>query len=73
MAPLMVRVAHVVHLETERVLQVIPGLLSLQAGDDGRPFGDVHDHQTTRLGQRTGDLPYLTGRRQTVCTAHRSS
>ncbi|MGH3857952.1 MAG: hypothetical protein ACRDR6_31585 [Pseudonocardiaceae bacterium] len=39
-----VRVSHVVHLEAERVLQVVARLLRLQAGHHGRPLGDVHDH-----------------------------
>lgn len=47
--------AHVAHLETEGVLQVVTRLLGLRAGHHGRPLGDVHDHKTTSFGQTCRD------------------
>jgi hypothetical protein len=61
-----VRVAHVVNLEAERVLQEIARLLGLQAGHDGRPFTDVYDLEGIGLGQHAGDIVYLLGSRHPV-------
>lgn len=66
MPPLTVRMTHVVNLEAERVLQVVPRLFRLQPGHHGRVLGDVRDHQTTSLVQVGGDLPYPVGGRYTV-------
>lgn len=61
MPPVAVRVADVVNLEVERVLQVVARLLGVQTGHDGRPLRDVNDHQTIGFGQHAGDLPNPIG------------
>jgi hypothetical protein len=43
----MVRMLHVVHLEAERVLQVVARLLVGQPGHDGCPLGDADDLEVT--------------------------
>ncbi len=61
MSPFTVRVSHVMNLESKGVLQVVARLLGLKPRHHGRTLVDVDDHQTTRLGQGAGDLPYLVG------------
>jgi hypothetical protein len=68
MPPVVVRVADIVNLELKCVLQVVPRLLSLEARYDSRAFRDVHDHQTTGLGQIAGDFPKPFGNRNVVVT-----
>ena len=54
-----VRVADVVHLEAERVLQVVARLLIGQSGHDGRPVGDVDDDQAATVGHALGHFVQL--------------
>jgi hypothetical protein len=61
MATLDMGMADVVHLEAERVSQVVARLFGAQAGHHGRAVGDVDHHQIPCLGQRTGDLAYPVG------------
>ncbi len=62
-----VRVADVMDLEAERMLQVVTRLLTVQPGHDRRPVADVHDHQAAALGNSAGGLMQLPGRGDAVC------
>ena len=64
-----VRMPHIVHLETERVLQVIARLLVVQTGHDGSSLADIYYPYALGLRQRAGGLLNLAGRRYPVCVA----
>src|SRR5213592_2413887 len=57
-----VRVAHVVYLEAERMLQVVAGLLIGQPGHDGGPLADARYLHALCFWQRAGSLADLAGR-----------
>ncbi len=67
MLPRAVRVADVMDLEAERVLQVVTRLLAVQPGDDGRLVADVQDHQAAALGNSAGGLVQLLDGGDSVC------
>jgi hypothetical protein len=57
-----VRVPYVVHLEAERMLQVIARLLVAQPGHDGGPVADVYYLYALGFWQRAGNLVNLVRR-----------
>jgi hypothetical protein len=57
-----VRMPYVVHLEAERMLQVVARLLVAQPGNDGGPLADVYYPHVLCFWQRAGDLVNLVRR-----------
>ena len=64
-----VRVPHVVHLEAERMLQVVARLLIAQPGHDGSALADVYYLYAVCFRQRAGHLVNLVRRRYPVRAA----
>lgn len=73
MPPLDVRMTHVMHLEAERVLQVVVRLFGRKARHHGRALRDVYDHQSMRLGQGAGTSRSRSGDGTWGAPAHSSS
>ena len=61
-----VGVAFVVHLEAERVLKEVAGLLRHKAGHDYSTRTDVHDLERPSLRQHAGDVVYVFSGGDTV-------
>ena len=66
-----VLVPHVVHLEAERMLQVVARLLIAQPGHDSGPLADVYYLYALHFRQRAGHLVNLVRRRYRCALRHR--
>jgi hypothetical protein len=57
----------VVHLETQRMLQVVPRLFVGESRHDGSTLSDVYKVKVMRFGQRADDFVDLLGSGYPMC------